>query len=58
MYSTYLVISVLNAFQGAIILRSIQYFRLTVHAFGLDDEKGEKKSCSGLQYVPFSFYVT
>ena len=33
-FSTYLVNSVLNAFQAAIVLRSIQYLRLTVYAFG------------------------
>ena len=29
----YVVISVLNAFQIAIVMRSIQYLRLTVYAF-------------------------
>ena len=44
MYSSYVVISVLNAFQVAIVLRSIQYLRL----LGGDNEKDEKKSCLGL----------
>ena len=30
-YSSYFVISVLNAFQAAIVLRSMQYLRLTVY---------------------------
>ena len=34
MYSPYVVISVLNAFQVAIVLGSILCLRLTVHAFG------------------------
>ena len=34
MYSSYVVISVLNAFQVAIVLRNIQYLRLIVYAFG------------------------
>ena len=32
--SSYWVISVLNAFQAAIVLSSIKYLRLTVYAFG------------------------
>ena len=34
MYISYVVISVLIAFQVAIVLRSIQYLRLIVYAFG------------------------
>ena len=34
MYSFHAVISVLNAFQVEIVLRSIQYLRLVVYAFG------------------------
>ena len=48
MYSSYWVISVLNIFQAAIILRSIQYLRLTVYALDSDDENDKKKSCLGL----------
>ena len=40
MYSSYVVISVLNAFKVAIAVRSIQYLRLTG-----DAEKDEQKSC-------------
>ena len=48
MYSSYFVIYVLNAFQAAIVLCSIQFLRLTLYAFGSDDEKDEKRSCLGL----------
>ena len=34
MFSSYVVISVLNAFQVAIVLRNIQYLRLLVYVFG------------------------
>ena len=34
MYSSYVVISVLNAFQVAIVPRNIQYLRLIVYVFG------------------------
>ena len=34
MYSSYVIISVLNAFQVAIVLRNIQDLRLIVCAFG------------------------
>ena len=44
----------LITFQAAIVLRNIQYLRMTVHLDG-DNEKDEKKSCSGLQ--PPAFYV-
>ena len=42
MHSSYVVFSVLNAFQVAIVLRSIQFLRLTVCAFDGDDEKDEE----------------
>ena len=48
MYSPYSVISVLNAFQAAIVLRSMQYLRLIVYALDGDDEKDEKRSCLDL----------
>ena len=42
MHCSYVVISVLNAFQVAIVLRKIQYLRLISYAS--DDEKDEEKS--------------
>ena len=34
LYISYVVVSVLNAFQVAIVLRNIKYLRLIVYAFG------------------------
>ena len=44
--------------QVAIVLRSIQYLRLTVYAFGRNDEKDEKKILLGpLASTLLFFYV-